>query len=58
MKFAPLVGGLIGLAGGLIYWLALQVWPASVAVILATLAATTLLELFLWKRLGIWPPCR
>lgn len=43
MKFAPLVGGLIGLAGGLIYWLALQVWPASVAVILA-MAATTLLS--------------
>jgi adenosylcobinamide-GDP ribazoletransferase len=43
VKFAPLVGGLIGLAGGLIYWLALQVWPASVAVILA-MAATTLLS--------------
>jgi len=43
VKFAPLTGGLIGLAGGLIYWLALQVWPASVAVILA-MAATTLLS--------------
>ena len=41
MKFAPLVGGLIGLAGGVIYWLAVQVWPTSVAVILA-MAATTM----------------
>lgn len=41
MRFAPLVGALIGLSGGAIYWLALQLWPTSVAVILA-MAITTL----------------
>jgi adenosylcobinamide-GDP ribazoletransferase len=43
VRFAPLIGALIGLAGGAIYWLALQIWPASVAVILA-MAATALLS--------------
>jgi adenosylcobinamide-GDP ribazoletransferase len=41
-KFAPLIGALIGLLGGVIYWLAVQVWPSSVAVILS-MAATALL---------------
>jgi cobalamin synthase len=39
---APLVGILIGGLGGAIYWLALQVWPSSVAVILS-MTATALL---------------
>jgi adenosylcobinamide-GDP ribazoletransferase len=43
VKFAPLVGGSIGLAGGILYWLSLQIWPTSVAVILA-MAGTTLLS--------------
>lgn len=41
---APLVGILIGALGGALYWLASQLWPASVAVILAmaaTAVATT-----------------
>jgi adenosylcobinamide-GDP ribazoletransferase len=41
VRFAPLVGALIGLSGGAVYWVSLQVWPASVAVILA-MAVTTL----------------
>lgn len=41
MRFAPLVGAMIGLSGGAVYWLAQQVWPTSVAVILA-MAVTTL----------------
>jgi adenosylcobinamide-GDP ribazoletransferase len=41
VRFAPLVGALIGLAGGAVYWLSLQLWPTSVAVILA-MAITTL----------------
>ncbi len=41
MRFAPWVGALIGLSGGAVYWLAVQVWPTSVAVILA-MAMTTL----------------
>jgi adenosylcobinamide-GDP ribazoletransferase len=41
-QFAPLIGILIGAFGGGIYWLAVQVWPSSVAVILA-MAATALL---------------
>jgi adenosylcobinamide-GDP ribazoletransferase len=40
--FAPLIGILIGALGGAIYWLALQVWPSSVAVILS-MATTALL---------------
>ena len=38
---APLVGILIGALGGLSYWLASQLWPSSVALILA-MAATAL----------------
>ena len=33
--FAPLIGALIGALGGAAYWLAAQIWPASVAVILS-----------------------
>ena len=38
---APLVGILIGALGGALYWLASQLWPASVAVVLA-MAATAI----------------
>jgi adenosylcobinamide-GDP ribazoletransferase len=38
---APLYGALIGSLGGAIYWLAVQIWPSSVAVILS-MAATAL----------------
>jgi adenosylcobinamide-GDP ribazoletransferase len=41
-QFAPLLGILIGALGGAIYWLGVQIWPSSVAVILA-MAATALL---------------
>jgi adenosylcobinamide-GDP ribazoletransferase len=39
---APLLGILIGASGGAIYWLAVQIWPSSVAVILS-MSATALL---------------
>ena len=39
---APLLGLGIGALGGAIYWLAAQIWPSSVAVILS-MAATALL---------------
>jgi adenosylcobinamide-GDP ribazoletransferase len=41
-QYAPLIGILIGALGGAIYWLAVQIWPSSVAVILS-MAATALL---------------
>ncbi len=41
-QHAPLLGILIGTLGGAIYWLAVQIWPSSVAVILS-MAATALL---------------
>jgi adenosylcobinamide-GDP ribazoletransferase len=41
-QFAPLLGILIGALGGAIYWLAVQIWPSSVAVILS-MSATALL---------------
>jgi cobalamin synthase len=41
-QLAPLVGILIGALGGAIYWLAAQIWPSSVAVILS-IGATALL---------------
>jgi adenosylcobinamide-GDP ribazoletransferase len=34
-QFAPLLGILIGALGGAVYWLAVQIWPSSVAVILS-----------------------
>jgi adenosylcobinamide-GDP ribazoletransferase len=40
--FAPLIGALIGTLGGAVYWLGVQIWPSSVAVILS-MAATALL---------------
>jgi len=40
--FAPLIGALIGTLGGALYWVAVQIWPSSVAVILS-MAATALL---------------
>jgi adenosylcobinamide-GDP ribazoletransferase len=43
-QYAPLIGILIGALGGAIYWLAVQIWPSSVAVILsmgATVVLTT-----------------
>jgi adenosylcobinamide-GDP ribazoletransferase len=41
-QLAPLLGIVIGALGGGIYWLAVQIWPSSVAVILS-MAATALL---------------
>lgn len=41
-QLAPLPGILIGTLGGAIYWLAVQIWPSSVAVMLS-MAATAVL---------------
>jgi adenosylcobinamide-GDP ribazoletransferase len=41
-QYAPLLGIVIGALGGAIYWLAVQIWPSSVAVILS-MALTALL---------------
>jgi adenosylcobinamide-GDP ribazoletransferase len=41
-QYAPLIGIVIGALGGAIYWLAVQIWPSSVAVILS-MTATALL---------------
>lgn len=40
--YAPLLGVLIGAVGGGVYWLAAQLWPTSVAVILAMFATALL----------------
>lgn len=40
-RFAPLVGAWMGILGGCVYWLAVQIWPSSVALILS-MAATAL----------------
>jgi cobalamin synthase len=34
-QFAPLLGILIGALGGAVYWLAVQIWPSSVAAIVS-----------------------
>ncbi|MDP9090468.1 MAG: hypothetical protein M3O26_17220 [Pseudomonadota bacterium] len=39
-----MTGALIGLLGGAIYWLAVQIWPSSVAVILAMTATALLID--------------
>jgi adenosylcobinamide-GDP ribazoletransferase len=41
-RFTPLLGVFIGAVGGGVYWLAAQLWPASIAVILSMLATTLL----------------
>jgi hypothetical protein len=45
-QFAPLVGALLGAFGGFIYWVGMQVWPSSVALILS-MAATALFTAWL-----------
>lgn len=37
-RFLPLVGVVVGIIGGAIYWLSAQFWPTSVAVIVSMLA--------------------
>jgi adenosylcobinamide-GDP ribazoletransferase len=39
-RFIPLAGILVGMIGAAIYWLAAQLWPTSVAVVLAMLGAS------------------
>ena len=41
-RFTPLLGIFIGAVGGGVYWLAAQLWPTSIAVILSMLATTLL----------------
>jgi adenosylcobinamide-GDP ribazoletransferase len=41
-RFTPLLGVFIGAVGGGVYWLAAQLWPTSIAVILSMLATTLL----------------
>jgi adenosylcobinamide-GDP ribazoletransferase len=37
-RFLPLVGAVVGLVGGIVYWLSSAVWPTSVAVALSMFA--------------------
>jgi adenosylcobinamide-GDP ribazoletransferase len=37
-RFVPLAGMLVGVLGGFVYWLAVKIWPASVALMLSLLA--------------------
>jgi adenosylcobinamide-GDP ribazoletransferase len=41
-RFLPLLGILIGAVGGGVYWLAAQIWPTSIAVVLSMLATAAL----------------
>jgi cobalamin synthase len=41
-KFAPLAGLACGVLSGIVYWLAVQLWPSSVALILSMLIGTLL----------------
>lgn len=42
VRFVPLVGIGLGLVAATVYWLAAQIWPTSVAVVLAMLSTTLL----------------
>jgi adenosylcobinamide-GDP ribazoletransferase len=39
LRFVPLVGIVVGLVGAAAYWLAAQLWPTNVAVVLSMLAS-------------------
>jgi adenosylcobinamide-GDP ribazoletransferase len=39
-RYVPVVGALIGAAGGAVYWLGAQLWPTSIAVMLSMVATT------------------
>jgi adenosylcobinamide-GDP ribazoletransferase len=39
-RYFPVAGALVGALGGGVYWLATQLWPTSIAVVLAMLATT------------------
>lgn len=41
-RFSPLLGVLIGAAGGAVYWLGAQIWPTSIAVVLSMIATALL----------------
>jgi hypothetical protein len=41
-RFSPLFGAAIGALGGAVYWLAAQLWPTSIAVVVSMLATTLL----------------
>lgn len=41
-RFTPVLGALIGALGGGVYWLGVQIWPASIAVVLSMLATALL----------------
>jgi cobalamin synthase len=41
-RLLPLLGAAVGAAGGGVYWAGAQIWPASVAVIMAMLATALL----------------
>lgn len=43
-KYLPLAGIVVGAIGGGVYWLAAQLWPSSVAVVLSLFATTMLSE--------------
>ena len=41
-RYFPVAGALVGALGGGVYWLATQLWPTSIAVVLAMLATTAM----------------
>jgi adenosylcobinamide-GDP ribazoletransferase len=41
-RFSPLLGVVIGAAGGAVYWLGAQLWPTSIAVVLSMLATAVM----------------
>jgi hypothetical protein len=52
-RFLPLAGIFVGLLGGFVYWLAAQVWPTSVALMLS-LFATALVTGDIQQREAAW----
>jgi adenosylcobinamide-GDP ribazoletransferase len=43
-RYFPVAGALVGALGGGVYWLGTQLWPTSIAVVLAMLATTPMSE--------------
>jgi cobalamin synthase len=51
-RYVPVVGALIGALGGGVYWLAAEIWPTSIAVVLSMAATEAIARTILLRGFG------